>query len=278
MKCSYCGAEENLPFDCAYCGNSFCADHRLPENHACPQLWRAKKPSNYPALDTPPSRMPLQYPYGYAPARGRSVSDWLRTEEAKHLSAGVVLVLLVGLSLVSPGLRFAAMPLWAPFLSAGLFAASFLLHEIGHKFTAQRNGLWAEFRMTSFGAMLTIFSIFSPFKIIAPGAVTISGYADSPTFGRVAVLGPVINIVIGIILGIMSLVIPPQFPFVDGPQTSILRAIVASASVTNGFLAVFNLLPFGILDGRKVYLWSRNVWIITFLASIALTLVAYYLL
>ena len=278
MKCSHCDVEETLPFDCAYCGNSFCGDHRLPENHACPQLWRAKKPTDYPAFEAPPPRTSLQSPYGYATAKRRSIFDWLRTEEAKHLTVGAVLVLLVGLSLVAPGLRFVAMPLWAIFLSAGLFAASFLLHELAHKITAQRNGLWAEFRMTLFGAVLTIFSIFSPFKIIAPGAVTISGYADVRTFGRVAVAGPITNIAIGIVLAMISLIIPVRFPFIDGFQISILRAIIASASAMNGFLALFNLLPLGILDGRKVYSWSRDVWIITFISSAALIAAAYYFL
>ncbi len=36
VKCSYC--DENisfLPFKCRYCGNYFCKNHRLPENHEC---------------------------------------------------------------------------------------------------------------------------------------------------------------------------------------------------------------------------------------------------
>jgi hypothetical protein len=34
--CEFCGKETGiLPFDCNYCGGSFCAEHRLPENHEC---------------------------------------------------------------------------------------------------------------------------------------------------------------------------------------------------------------------------------------------------
>ncbi len=40
---------------------------------------------------------------------------------------------------------------------------SFLTHEIAHKVTAQKKGLWAEFRLTTFGALLTFVSIFLPF-------------------------------------------------------------------------------------------------------------------
>ena len=270
MKCQYCGIEEILPFDCSYCGQHFCADHRLPENHQCPQLWRAKRPVDYPSFESVPPRRPLQYHSNAKPSR--SFSGWLGTEEAKHLSAGAVLVLLVGLS-IAPNFRFLSSPIWAMFLSAGLFAASFLLHELSHKFTAQKNGLWAEFRMTSFGAILTLFSIFSPFKIIAPGAVTISGYASEPTFGRVAVAGPITNIVLGVLMATVSIVMPTNIPSFS--NVSVLKSIVVSTWAINGFLAVFNLIPFGILDGRKVFIWNKRVWVVVFVISATLTILAY---
>ena len=37
-KCSACGKETTLPFKCKYCGQLFCDEHRLPENHACKGL------------------------------------------------------------------------------------------------------------------------------------------------------------------------------------------------------------------------------------------------
>jgi len=36
--CYYCGAETDLPFECNYCNDKFCAEHRLPENHRCVKL------------------------------------------------------------------------------------------------------------------------------------------------------------------------------------------------------------------------------------------------
>ena len=36
--CDVCGEYENLPYQCKRCGKTFCADHRLPENHNCPGL------------------------------------------------------------------------------------------------------------------------------------------------------------------------------------------------------------------------------------------------
>ena len=36
--CDVCGEYENLPYQCNRCGQTFCAEHRLPENHDCPGL------------------------------------------------------------------------------------------------------------------------------------------------------------------------------------------------------------------------------------------------
>mgnify|MGYP000678181844 FL=1 len=36
--CDECGKQENMPYECRRCGGTFCADHRLPENHDCPGL------------------------------------------------------------------------------------------------------------------------------------------------------------------------------------------------------------------------------------------------
>ena len=37
-QCDECGRHEDLPYQCRRCGQTFCAEHRLPENHDCPGL------------------------------------------------------------------------------------------------------------------------------------------------------------------------------------------------------------------------------------------------
>ncbi len=37
-SCYYCGAETDLPFECNYCKDKFCDEHRLPESHRCVKL------------------------------------------------------------------------------------------------------------------------------------------------------------------------------------------------------------------------------------------------
>jgi len=45
VNCTYCGDETDLPFECNYCKDQFCAEHRLPEEHRCVKLTsiRAKR-------------------------------------------------------------------------------------------------------------------------------------------------------------------------------------------------------------------------------------------
>jgi len=57
-RCGVCGTDVALPFDCPYCGGSFCGEHRLPPSHDCPgaAAWRARE--RPPAKDGPAAPQP----------------------------------------------------------------------------------------------------------------------------------------------------------------------------------------------------------------------------
>jgi Zn-dependent protease len=188
------------------------------------------------------------------------VTESLSQKETVHLAGGTALVMAAGLSWMG----WPTAPLTTG-IAVLLFAVAFIGHELSHKGLARRNGLWAEFRLDPMGALLTIFTLISPFKIIAPGAVVILGETTLGTLGRIAAAGPFFNLILGFLLEGLSRVIPPPFSFV-----------LAGAAYVNGLLAVFNLIPWGILDGRKVLLWSRRVWIILFIGAVALMLLAVF--
>lgn len=38
VACAYCGDMVDMPFECSYCRDPFCAEHRLPEEHRCVNL------------------------------------------------------------------------------------------------------------------------------------------------------------------------------------------------------------------------------------------------
>ncbi len=180
---------------------------------------------------------------------------WFSRTELKHLSVGTLLVSLVALSLTGYML-----PNWITLSLSLLFASSFLLHEMAHKFTAQRSQLWSEFRLFPFGALLTIMSIIFPLKIIAPGAVVILGRSTLSTIGKTAVSGPLTNIFLGYILLLISFLFSSQ---------DIVWLLSWGANV-NGILAIFNLIPFGMLDGQKIISWNIKVWAAAIISSVAL--------
>jgi Zn-dependent protease len=135
------------------------------------------------------------------------------------------------------------------FTIASIITVAFVLHELAHKFTAQNFGLWSEFRLDMFGTLISLLTTFSPFKIIAPGAVVVFGSrVTREKMGKIALAGPIANIVQILLFVFLSRFVP----------------ILRFAALLNANLAVFNLLPISVLDGRKVYLWSKKAFMIVF--------------
>jgi Zn-dependent protease len=196
------------------------------------------------------------------PARTRSIR--FSPVEIRHLILGTALVTAAGVSFLV-GRAFTILGL---VVATALFAMGFILHELAHKYVAQTYGLWAEFRVNTMGVLLTAVSIVSPLKFIAPGAVVISGMADNDRMGRTAIAGPIVNVVIatGLLVTLPAL-----------GQTMVGPAILYGAAI-NSFLALFNLIPFSIFDGRKIFVWNKRYWSIIFILAVALTAYTYLLL
>jgi len=188
--------------------------------------------------------------------------------EVKHLLIGTLLTLAIGFSMP----LYSTLSLyWVPEVltaMAIIFAFSFIIHELSHKVTAQHYGLWAEFRITIWGALITLLSIISPFKIISPGAVIVGGMADKKTIGRISIAGPLTNIILAMFF----------FGLAEFLYASIWVAIWGAFTFgvwINSFIALFNLIPFGILDGFKVFSWNKIAWAISFSVSLVLTIYSF---
>lgn len=256
LKCETCGVEVDLPFRCNYCEHYFCPVHRLPENHDCAETWRVKAVRSARTATSP---LQLASTWGNVLVTPRPSTIRFSRKEVEHLVVGTSLVTLAGVS------YFLGIPVSVGvvgiILSSILFAMGFILHELAHKYVAQGYGLWAEFRLNMTGLLLTAISIVSPIKFIAPGAVMIAGFADQNRMGRTAFAGPLVNVIIASAL----LVVLPALG-----TTGFYHAVLAGAAI-NAFLALFNLIPFSVFDGRKVYAWNKRYWGALFLISIALT-------
>ncbi|MDH5268275.1 MAG: AN1-type zinc finger domain-containing protein, partial [Candidatus Bathyarchaeota archaeon] len=94
MECQYCKKDVLLPFKCPYCGGYFCNEHRLPENHACPEYWKVLAPREEapsPTITEIPERRPYEYSFTYTSPRPTSKIFWFSPKELKHLTIGALL-------------------------------------------------------------------------------------------------------------------------------------------------------------------------------------------
>ncbi len=138
----------------------------------------------------------------------------------------------------------------------------FLLHELAHKVVAIRFGQQAAFKANYQMLVLAVLAGLGGFIFAAPGAVYHRGRITERENGIIAVAGPVTNLVLGFAF----------LPFLVFP--GFLGLVGIYGVLINFFLAAFNMIPFGPLDGRKVLTWSVSMFAVTFVVSLALTALA----
>jgi Zn-dependent protease len=134
-------------------------------------------------------------------------------------------------------------------VSAVTVGIAFLLHEIGHKLVAQRFGCWAEFRANPMMLFLAIIMSFFGFILVAPGAVVIQGYVTKSRNGKISLMGPLVNIVLGFIFFVIMF-------FASG----VIKDIAYYGVLINAWIAIFNLIPVGNFDGGKILRWNKIIY------------------
>lgn len=148
---------------------------------------------------------------------------------------------------------------YAKFIIASMTVGiGFLLHELGHKVTAQKYGCFAEFRSFDNMLVLAIAMSFFGFIFAAPGAVMISGRVNSKKNGIISAAGPVVNLILGLIFLILTFL----------PLPSLFKPVAYYGFVINSWLALFNMIPLWLFDGYKIFKWNRAAY--GFIAAIAL--------
>ena len=134
-------------------------------------------------------------------------------------------------------------------------APAFLVHETAHKVVARKYGCWAEFRASPGGLRFGIFiAALTGIVFMAPGAVMVAGNTTRSQFGKIALAGPISNVALwGLGLGAILL----------GAANSTLGGLILVPWLWgNAILGLFNMLPFGPLDGKKIRTWSVPIfWI-----------------
>ena len=138
--------------------------------------------------------------------------------------------------------------------------SGFIFHELGHKIVAQRYGCFAEFRANYSMLIIAVLMSFFGFVFAAPGAVMIAGgHIDFKRNGKISLTGPLINLILSVIfLGLFFM--HPNIIFGYG-------------FIINAWLGMFNMIPFGFFDGRKIFMWNKAVYIITAVAAVFLVFI-----
>jgi len=197
--------------------------------------------------------------------------------EFLHFLVGASLIFIIGcISFYNP-LLVSLNLTWAIFMLAGFYTTAFLFHEFGHRQVAKRFGLQTKFRLLTFGMILTIVGLLTGITTLIlgtsalptlalPGAVVVLGLdkIDRKT-GLCKAAGPLVNLVYGTILLIVSFLIPRDlYP---------LNMFIGVAASLNFMLGLFNMIPIGILDGQNILKWNKGIYFILFISLLILLII-----
>ena len=138
----------------------------------------------------------------------------------------------------------------------------FILHELAHRFVARRFGCFAEYSMWPAGLGLAVVCSLFGFVFAAPGAVMIRPGTDlwgraalnRQRFGLISIAGPTMNICLAVVFILLNSLYP--------------STVFSIGALVNTWLAFFNLIPLGPLDGAKIFYWDKSVWFVA-LAAVA---------
>jgi Zn-dependent protease len=167
--------------------------------------------------------------------------------------------------------------LWALPVAATVAATAFVTHELAHKFSAQKMGIWAEFRMSSQGLVISVILSLLGFLLAAPGATMVGGWHTKKEAGETSIAGPLTN------LGWATLFLGSSFltahlslhNWMPYTNWSVWTAFLVVVAMVNLVLAAFNLLPIGPLDGKKVLNWNKGLWAVCFFGTLAVLISLY---
>ncbi|MFQ6074979.1 MAG: hypothetical protein ACE5Z5_02430 [Candidatus Bathyarchaeia archaeon] len=136
-------------------------------------------------------------------------------------------------------------------------ALAFILHEYGHVFAARMHGMRAEAKLRAYRRFDAQDARRILRKKMYISVVEIGGKTTPEREGRIASAGIAINLLQAAI----------ALPW--GSYLPSLRAIFA----LNLGLALINLIPFSMSDGKRTYDWSKPVWGLLLLLDILFWLV-----
>jgi len=199
----------------------------------------------------------------------------MRSKELKDLVVSALLLALAFGIALSGGLRAFFEP-WRLIIVSLMavvgVSSGFVLHEMGHRLVARRFGCFAEYTMWPAGLILALACSLFGFVFAAPGAVMIYPRADirgrttltTKKTGLISLIGPAMNICLAAVFILLNMVYP--------------TLLFSLGARINTWLAIFNLIPFGPLDGGKIFRWNKTAWLAAIAVGIWLFIMDYFIL
>jgi len=171
------------------------------------------------------------------------------------------LTISLAFSWVLSELQYSAMLSKFPVVAIAV-GSGFVFHELAHRFVAKKFKAHAFYKAWPFGLAFVLITAVFGFIFAAPGAVYIYGnHIDRKKNGLISLAGPLTNILLAFIFAV--------FLFTS-LSNSFLWQVGSIGLQINLWLALFNLIPIGPLDGQKVFVWNPIVWACAFVPLVAL--------
>jgi Zn-dependent protease len=293
-NCSLCG-KEDLMFTCPYCRGVYCADHRLPEGHGCAGMQKVKDSARRKIADSFTGQYEEDEYDSDIVVHDRRIRRKKRKQrftsaEIKDLGIATVLTILVSIAIF--GLNNPVSPIaivngflllpsiilsafwWFPISVILIFWLSFMVHEFAHKFTAQRYGMYAHFKMVVQGYYLSAIAILFAIPIFGTGVMQVGGARDFEDYAKSTVAGPLSNFIVAVSLIIIAEVVV----FITGGLVYAQFFVIYYGVILNSFLGLFNMIPLPYFDGGTVLRWSKPVWAFLAIALLSTLIIGYFIL
>ncbi len=138
-------------------------------------------------------------------------------------------------------------------ISVLVVGAAFLLHELAHKYMAIKYRCSAEFKANDSMLLMMIFISLLGVILAAPGAVHIRGHMSRKEYGIISLAGPATNLILA----------AASIPVAVIASGTFIGSLGSYSALINAWIGMFNMIPFGMFDGRKILMWNREVYYTT---------------
>lgn len=174
---------------------------------------------------------------------------WQKEEVTDLLKSWFVLSL--AFAILFAGFEFSLNLLVSFCLAAVTVGTGFLLHELAHKYLAEKYGCVAVYKANPLMLGITLISSLFGFIFAAPGGVYILGILSRKRNGLVSLAGPMTNIILALVFLATSLLV----------TSKVMVSLSSIGFFINAWLGAFNMIPFGPFDGRKVWEWNKAIYV-----------------